>query len=76
MTIKVDFGVVFYGLIFLLLGIFILLVSIIWGVISLFLSSDLNAPIAFSVAAVVLIAIGIADIMSGVRGWRRTYLAR
>ena len=73
MTIKVDFGIVFIGLVTLFSGIFLLLVSVVWGVISLILSSDLNAPIAFSIAGVVLIAVGIADIMSGVRGWRRSY---
>lgn len=55
----------------LLLGILLLAIGLIWGLVSLLLAYGSEAPIVFSVAGLVLIGIGVADLMSVVRGWNR-----
>lgn len=70
MTIKVNLGVMLGGFVLLIVGVLVLLVAALWALVSFLFASSFEAPFVITIAALVLIAIGIADIAGGVRGFR------
>jgi uncharacterized integral membrane protein len=68
--LKLKLGVMIGGFVLLIVGILVLLVSAIWALVSFLFASNVEAPLVAFIAGLVIIGVGIADIVGGVRGFR------